>query len=173
MEFELNKAISILERTPTALKTLLEGLSSDWTVSNEGENTWSPYDIIGHFIHGELTDWIPRAKIILSNSSDKKFELFDRFAQEQNSVGKTMDDLLNEFEELRTNNLRILKDMNLSESDLSKEGIHPEFGTVTLRQLLSTWTVHDLGHIAQLSRVMAKQYKQEVGPWSQYLRILD
>lgn len=165
--------MEVLERTPAVLKSLLENLSQEWTESNEGEDTWSAYDIVGHLIHGESTDWIERTKIILSDSSDKKFKPFDRFAQFEESKGKSLSDLLIEFENLRMQNIAILKSLNLSDKDLIKKGIHPVFGEVTLSQLLSTWVVHDLNHIAQIARVMAKQYKTEVGPWIEYLRILN
>lgn len=173
MTFNLDSSIQILERTPQVLKTLLQHLSTDWTQHNEGGETWSPYDVIGHLIHGEKTDWIPRSAIILSDKADKTFELFDRFAQFENSKGKTLDQLLDEFEQLRAENIKTLKSWNLQEADYNKTGIHPEFGTVNLKQMLATWTAHDLGHILQISRVMAKQYTTEVGPWKQYLRVLD
>jgi uncharacterized damage-inducible protein DinB len=172
MEFETNKAISVLEKTPSVLRTLLEDLAKEWIHQNEGENTWSPYDIVGHLIHGEKTDWIARAEIILENDLDKKFESFDRFAQFENSKGKSLNQLLDEFEKLRIENLNKLKQMDLSTENLTLEGIHPEFGPVTLKQLLATWVAHDLNHIAQISRVMAKQFKTEVGPWKEYLGIL-
>jgi len=172
MKFEITKAIEILERTPNILESIMGGLSEDWLMNNEGENTWSPYEVLGHLIHGEKTDWIPRAKIILSDSSNKTFEPFDRFAQSHNSIGKSIDELLKEFKELRFLNLDELKTFEINESTLASEGIHPELGKVTLKQLLSTWVVHDLGHIAQISRVMAKQYKEDVGVWKEYLGIL-
>lgn len=174
MNFSILKSIEILERTPGVLESLLSGLSDEWIYQNEGVDSWSPYDVIGHLIHGEKTDWIPRAKIILSNSPDKSFTPFDRFAQLNDSRNLTIDELLNEFKTLRIQNLEELKALNLNdESTLAEIGIHPEFGEVTLKELLATWTVHDLGHIAQISRVMAKQYKDEVGPWIKYIRILN
>lgn len=173
MKFELAKSIEILERTPVVLETMLKGLSGEWIMQNEGPDTWSPFDIIGHLIHGEKTDWIPRMEIILSDKANKQFEPFDRFAQFQSSKGKSIGQLLDEFASLRSANIKKLKSKNLSESDLLKTGIHPAFGEVTLGQLLSTWVVHDLNHIAQVSRVMAKQYKDEVGPWIEYLRVLQ
>ena len=151
---------------------MLNGLSDEWLYSNEGEHTWSPYDIIGHLVHGEKTDWIVRAKIILSDNEDKIFVPFDRFAQENDSKGKTIQELLEEFETLRNQNLQELETLNITESDFIKKGMHPELGEVSLKQLLATWTVHDLGHIAQIARVMAKQYSTEVGPWNAYLGIL-
>lgn len=173
MVFSLGKSIEILERTPDVLNVMLQDLSIEWTSNNEGADTWSVYDIVGHLIHGELTDWIPRMEIILSDSANKKFELFDRFAQFENSKGKTLTQLLKEFQSLRKENMRLLKSKELTENDLHKTGVHPAFGDVTLSQLIATWTVHDLNHIAQISRVMAKQYKEEVGPWTAYLKILQ
>ncbi len=172
MEFNLAKSIQILERTPAVLETLLEGISGDWIMNNEGEETWSPYDIVGHLIHGEHTDWIPRAEIILKEGGDKKFTPFDRFAQFQESEGKNLQQLLKEFREIRSRNLEKLKRFHLTEENLDKKGIHPELGDVTLRQLLSTWTVHDLTHLSQITRVMAKQYKTAIGPWIKYFRVL-
>ena len=140
---------------------------------DEGIGTWSPFDVLGHLIHGEKTDWIPRMQIILEHGPSKIFEPFDRFAQMKESKGKTIDSLLQEFTRLRQENLRILKNVHLDESALEKEGTHPELGKVKLRELLSTWTAHDLGHIVQIARVMAKQYKSEVGPWKQYLTVVN
>lgn len=170
MKFTLTRSIQILERTPIVLNSLLEGLDEGWITSHEGENTWSPYDVIGHLIHGEVTDWIPRTKIILSDAPNKTFELFDRFAQFENSQGKNLTQLLQEFSELRAQNIATLKGFELTETDLTKTGQHPDpaLGTVTLKQLLTTWTVHDLSHINQISRVMMKQYREEMGPWPQY-----
>jgi len=173
MNFNLERSIEILERTPFVLKCMLTGLSDEWTSTNEGSKTWSAYDVVGHLIHGELTDWIPRAELILSGSSSRKFTPFDRFAQFEVSKGKSLADLLKSFEELRQKNIRHLRDRNISDQDLEKKGIHPEFGDVTLSQLLATWVVHDLNHIAQISRVMAKQYKEAVGPWTVFLRVLQ
>ena len=172
MDFSLSKSIEILERTPDSLIHLLEGISQDWTSCNEGENTWSVYDVIGHLIHGDRTDWLIRAELILSEKEDKSFIPFDRFAQFDDSKGKSLMDLLLEFKEIRSYNLLKLKEFNISDIDLNKTGIHPAFGEVSLSQLLSTWVVHDLDHITQIARVMAKQYKEEVGPWVEYLKIL-
>ncbi|MBQ4819514.1 DinB family protein [Aquimarina sp. MMG016] len=172
MKFNLNKSIEILQRTPNVLITMLQNMDKEWVFNNEGEKTWSVYDIIGHFIHGEKTDWIPRMEIILSDNPDKTFIPFDRFAQFENSKGKTLKQLLDEFQKLRKSNIEKLISTNLTDEDLQKTGIHPDFGSVTLSQLLATWVVHDLNHIAQISRVIAKQYTTEVGPWSTYLRIL-
>ena len=173
MKFDLVKTISVLQRTPAVFKTLLNGLSEDWTQHNEGGNTWSPYDILGHLVHGEKTDWIPRISIILSDAENKTFEPYDRFAQFEMSKGKTLKDLLVDFETLRNDNISYLITRDLSENELTLVGNHPELGPVTLSQLLAAWVVHDLGHIAQVSRVMAKQYKEEVGPWPKYLTILN
>lgn len=173
MTFNLNKSIEILERTPNVLTTLLNGLSDEWILTNEGQETWSAYDVIGHLIHGEKTDWLVRANLILSDNENKTFAPFDRFAQFEESKGKSISELLKEFRELREINLSELKSKNISAGSLKKTGIHPTFGSVTLEQLLSTWVAHDLGHIAQIARVMAKQYKDEVGPWREFLPILD
>lgn len=172
MNFSLTKSIEILERTPDVLTVMTKNLSPEWTNNNEGGETWNVYDIVGHLIHGELTDWIPRMEIILSDNPVKTFLPFDRFAQFGNSSGKTLDQLLAEFRELRAANINTLKSKQLTDQDLELKGTHPAFGTVTLLQLLATWTVHDLNHIGQISRVMAKQYIGEVGPWAEYLKIL-
>ncbi len=172
MNFNLEKSIQILERTPDVLHTMLLNLSDDWTNRNEGEGTWSVYDIIGHLIHGEKTDWMPRAEIILSEKADKNFQPFDRFAQFEESKEQSLTQLLEKFKTLRKGNIDRLRSKNITERKLESKGVHPAFGEVTLSQLLSTWVVHDLNHIAQISRVMAKQYKAEVGPWVEYLGIL-
>lgn len=172
MKFELDKSTQILSRTPEVLKALLSGLSPEWIKNNEGEDTWSPYDVIGHLIHCEKTDWMVRAKIIMSNIGDKTFEPFDRFAQMNQSQDRSIDELLDEFKERRQANLIDLGNLQIQHADLSNSGIHPALGEVELQHLLSSWVVHDLGHITQISRVMAKQYKTEVGPWAEYLSIL-
>ncbi len=173
MNFTLEKSLEILERTPNVLITMLQDISADWTSANEGGETWSVYDILGHLIHGEKTDWLPRADIILSENSDKTFKPFDRFAQFEDSKGKTLSQLLTEFRVLRESNIEQLRLKKLTNRNLEEKGIHPVFGEVTLSQLLSTWVVHDLNHIAQICRVMSKQYKTEVGPWTAYLKILQ
>ena len=173
MNFTFKKSIEILERTPQVLTTMLHNISADWTSNNEGGETWTVYDIIGHLIYGEKTDWIPRTEIILSGNADKKFELFDRFAQFRESKGKSLKQLLDEFEQLRIKNIECLRSKNITAPDLEETGIHPAFGEVSLSQLLSTWVVHDLNHIAQIARVMANQYKADVGPWTAYLKILQ
>ena len=171
MNFEISNALEVLERTPKIVHALLHDLPSQWTHENEGENTWSPFDVIGHLIHGEQTDWIVRAEIILQGEKGK-FEVFDRFAQFKNSKGKNLHQLLAEFEQLRVENIEKLKQLDLSPGNLTLEGLHPGLGRVTLKQLLSAWVVHDLGHISQITRVMAKQYTDAVGPWTEYLKIL-
>ena len=172
MDFNINKASEILSQTPNVVSSLIKNLSEDWILSNDGEKTWSTFDIVGHLIHGEKTDWIPRLNIILYKK-DKHFIPFDRFAQFENSKDKNILQLVSEFEQLRDKNLRYLNSLSLTETQLNLTGIHPEFGVVTAKQLLATWVAHDLGHIAQISRVLAKQYKNEVGPWAQYISILN
>ena len=173
MDFTLQKSIEILERTPGVLRAMLQGVSVDWTSTNEGEETWSVYDIVGHLIHGEKTDWMTRAAIILSENAGKEFTLFDRFAQFEESKGKSLQDLLDEFKILREKNIENLLSKNITANELQEKGIHPAFGEVTLAQLLAAWVVHDFNHISQVSRVMAKQYKEAVGPWIKYLKILQ
>lgn len=172
MKFNVEQAIQILERTPLVVETLLKGLDDDWTMQNEGGDTWSAFDIVGHYIHGEKTDWIPRMQIILGDG-DKNFKPFDRFAQFKDSKGKTLEQLLGEFHILRKESLNILNGISFTDEMFERTGIHPKFGTVTLKQLLSTWVVHDLTHIHQLSRVLAKQYESEVGPWYEFLGVLN
>lgn len=179
MEFEISKAIEVLSATPPTLRSLLGNLSEEW-VGPEIQNPnskiqnaeWRPYDVIGHLIHGEETDWIPRARIILAQGEDRTFVPFDRFAQFDNSKGKSLMQLLDEFARLRAECLDTLRSWSLSEEQLDLEGIHPELGLVTLRQLLSTWVVHDLTHIRQVVTVMAKRYEMGVGVWKEYLSIL-
>jgi DinB superfamily len=172
MELELERTIEILERTPRALRSLLDGLPDAWTRGNEGPETFSPFDVLGHLIHGEETDWIPRAQIILEHGASRPFTPFDRFAFGQASNGKSLASLLDTFESLRANNIITLRAFQLGPKQLDLLGTHPELGSVTLRQLLATWVVHDLGHLGQIARVMAKQYGTEVGPWKEYLPIL-
>lgn len=173
MEFQLPLAIEILERTPATFRALLGGVSEAWTTPNEGPDTFSAFDNLGHVIHGERADWIPRARIILARGENRRFEPFDRFAQYRESEGKSTAQLLDEFERLRAENVATLRGWKLGDRELALEGEHPAFGAVTLRQLLATWVAHDLGHIAQTSRVLAKQYREAVGPWRAYLPILD
>ncbi|MBM3760266.1 MAG: DinB family protein [Acidobacteria bacterium] len=164
--------MAILERTPATVHSLLHNLPSSWTTATDGPNTWSPYDVIGHLIHCERADWMPRLEIILTHGTSRPFDPFDREAQFRESVGKTLTDLLDEFTTLRHSNLTKLESLQLTESDLSLEGTHPAFGTVTAGQLIATWTTHDLAHIIQISRTMARRYKEEVGPWAQYLSVM-
>jgi hypothetical protein len=170
--FDLTSATAVLRRTPDTLDGLLRDLPREWTVAHEGPSTWSALDIVGHLIHGERTDWIPRAQLILRDGDATPFKPFDRAGHEAASRGKTMSDLLDEFRTLRTANLAILDGLHLSPEDFTRRGMHPELGTTTLSQLIATWVVHDLNHIAQATRVMAKRYDTEVGPWKAYLRIL-
>lgn len=172
MIFDLNKSLEILERTPGVLETMLLNLSDEWIHSNEGEQTWCAYDVIGHLIHGEITDWIPRMEIILTQNPEIQFEPFDRFAQFKNSEGKLLQRLLEEFKLLRKRNLDLLRNKHLTDKHFSLKGKHPALGEVTLAQLLATWVVHDLNHLSQVARIMAKQYKNEVGPWIEYLGVL-
>ena len=167
MQFDLDLSIAILERTPKILESWLGKLPDAWVYANEGEGTWSAYDILGHFIHGEHTDWIPRARIILSDREDKTFEPFDRFAQFEDSQGKSLSELLDTFKVLRQENIAELKGFNLEPDDYQKPGVHPELGAVNLGQLLATWVVHDLNHLAQIAQVLARQYKDSVGPWEE------
>ncbi len=173
MDFELSTAVAVLERTPAVLRALLGGLPPAWTSANEGPDTWSAYDIMGHLIHGERTDWIARAQVILAQGAERRFAPFDRFAQFRDSEGKSIEGMLDEFAALRAASLATVAEWRLTDAQLALTGEHPVFGAVTLRQLLSTWTAHDLGHIAQITRVMAKQYRDAVGPWREYLPVMD
>jgi len=173
MNFDLAASVAVLERTPQTFRAMLGGLSPVWTDATEGPDSWSPWVILGHLIHGERDDWIPRAEIILEQGTDRRFTPYDRFAQFQESKGKSLAQLLEEFAELRGQNMATLRGWRITSKQLSLTGEHPEFGSVTLRQLLSTWVAHDLGHIAQTARVMAKQYREAVGPWRAYLPVLD
>ena len=172
MKFDLDEGMAVLERTPSVLRALLEGLPRGWIEGNEGPETWSAFDIVGHLIHGERTDWISRSRILLEHGTERPFEPFDRFAQFEASKGKSIGELLEEFADLRERNLETLREMSLGAEDFDKEGMHPELGKVTLRELLATWVTHDLGHLAQISRAMAKQYGDEVGLWGAHLPIL-
>jgi hypothetical protein len=173
MKFSLDKSYEILERTPSVLRAQLAGLSDDWLMNDEGPETFSPYDVVGHLIHGEKTDWRERTIMILELGTAKSFVPFDRFAQFEDSNGKSLATLLDEFEKLRGANVTWLKSLKLTGDDFDKKGSHPSLGPVTLRQLLSTWVIHDLTHIAQITRVMAKQYKSEMGPWIEFFRIMN
>jgi DinB superfamily len=173
MDFDLPAGFAVLERTPHVLRALLAGLPPTWTDATEGPETWSPYVILGHLIHGERTDWIPRARLILDQGPQRRFTPYDRFAQFRESEGKSLAGLLDEFARLRAANLDTLAGWRLTDAELALEGEHPDFGLVTLRQLLATWVAHDLGHVAQTARVMAKQYREAVGPWRAYLPVLE
>jgi hypothetical protein len=173
MQFVLEEALAVLSKTPSTLRSLLHGLPAEWIEHNEGAETWSPYVVIGHLVHGERADWIPRARIIREHGESRPFDPFDRFAQFQESEGKSIDELLSEFETLRALNLETLREWKLSSSELESKGQHPSLGSVTLSELLATWVAHDLDHIAQIARTMAKQYSSAVGPWKAYLSILS
>ena len=173
MKFQIEQAVEILARTPETVKSLLGNLSDDWTENEADSESWSPFDVVGHFIHGEETDWIPRAEIILAQAENRTFEPFDRFAQFETSKGKTLSELIETFAALRTENLVKLREMNLTEEKLRLKGIHPELGEVTLEQLLATWTVHDLTHIRQIVTILARKYTENVGVWKEYLSILQ
>jgi hypothetical protein len=173
MDFELNAGLAVLERTPATLRALLADLPTDWTDAVDGPDTWSPYTVVGHLIHGERTDWIPRAELILAQGDARTFAPYDRFAQFRESAGRPLVDLLTEFETLRSQNLTTIRGWHLDDGQLDLTGLHPEFGSVTLRQLLATWVAHDLGHIVQISRTMARQYRDAVGPWRAYLSTLQ
>ncbi len=173
MKYSLERSYEILDRTPAVLQALLVGLSDDWVMPNEGPETFSPYDVIGHLVHGEKTDWVVRTKLILEFGNTQTFEKYDRFAQYEESKGKSLQQILDEFAAIRKENMIWFKSLNLTEDDLNSKGMHPVLGEVTLRNLLATWVVHDLTHIAQITRVMAKQYKTEMGPWPEFFRILN
>jgi uncharacterized damage-inducible protein DinB len=172
MEFRLDQTIEVLERTPGTLRSLLGGLSEPWVSCNEGTDTWTAFDVVGHLIQGEEADWIARLQSILEHGEWRTFTPFDRFAQVEKSKGKSLAELLESFAALREETLGRLRELDLQPDQLERRGTHPEFGPVTARQLLATWAVHDLGHIAQIARVMAKRYSDDVGPWKAYLRIL-
>jgi hypothetical protein len=173
MDFDLAAGTAILERTPHVLRAMLGGLPDRWITADEGPDTWSPYVIVGHLIHGERTDWVERARIILAQGPERRFAPFDRFAQLRESQHRPLPELLDEFAALRAENLATLAGWRISDAQLALTGEHPALGIVTLRQLLATWAAHDLGHIGQIVRVMARQYRDEVGPWREYLTIMD
>ena len=173
MECQLDEAVEVLSRTPAVLRALLHDVSAAWARNSVGADTWSPYDVIGHLIHGEETDWIPRAQIILRDGESRPFEPFDRFAQFERFTGQSLEQLLNTFAGLRQQNLDTLTRMGITADQWERRGTHPELGLVTLRQLLATWVVHDLNHIGQIVEVMAQQYVEAVGPWQAYLPILS
>jgi DinB superfamily len=173
MNFDLADGTAVLERTPGVLRALLAGLPPAWTDADEGPDSWSPFVVLGHLIHADHTDWIPRARIILAQGADLRFTPFDRTGQFRDSAGKSLGALLDEFADIRARNLATLAEWSPTDSQLALEGEHPQFGRVTLRQLLATWVAHDLAHIAQVARVMAKQYRDAVGPWRAYLSIMN
>jgi hypothetical protein len=173
MEHNLPHTISLLTRTPAALNALLRDLPETWTFRNEGENTWTVLDVVAHLIYGERTDWMPRARIILQFGETRPFEPFDRQGHIPESQGKSLAQLLDEFARVRSENLDQLRALNLRQADLERRGRHPALGIVTLSQLLAAWATHDLTHLHQISRVMAHQYREAVGPWSAYLGVLQ
>ncbi|HMK28805.1 MAG TPA: DinB family protein [Terriglobales bacterium] len=173
MEHNLPHTVSLLGRTPATLDALLRDLPQAWTLQNEGETTWSAFDVVGHLIHGERTDWMPRVKMILAFGETRAFEPFDRWAQVRESQGKSLGQLLDEFARLRKQNLAELVALNLRPEDFKRRGRHPTLGGVTLAELLATWAAHDLTHLHQISRIMAHQYREAVGPWSAYLGVLQ
>ncbi len=171
--FVIEEAMAMLARTPPTLDALLRGLPVSWTEAHEGGETWSPFDVMGHLIHAEHADWVTRVKIILRDGDTRVFDRFDRLAQFAASAGRALPDLLDDFARLREANLHELASLNLTHADLDRAGRHPELGAVTLRQLLATWVTHDLDHIVQISRVLARQYSDAVGPWRGYLRVIS
>ncbi|HEY8182081.1 MAG TPA: DinB family protein [Thermoanaerobaculia bacterium] len=172
MDFDLERSAEVLARTPATLQALLGGLAAEWIRGTEGPETFSPFDVVGHLIDGEETDWIPRARIILARGPNPRFEPYDRFRHLARNANRSADSLLQEFAKLRADNLNVLRAWQLTPSDLDLPGMHPSLGPVTLRQLLAGWVVHDLGHIAQIARVMAKQYTDAVGPWVPFMPVL-
>lgn len=172
MPFDLRNGIAILERTPGVIDALLSDLAAEWTTGNEGGETWSPFDVVGHLIDGELTDWMPRVRIIVEQGAGRRFEPVDRFVHISRNKGRSLDQLLTELRQLRAKNVTDLRALDLTPAQLQLRGEHPAFGSVTLEQLLATWVAHDLGHLAQITRVMAKQYRAAVGPWEAYLPVL-
>ena len=172
MDFDLDSSTDVLARTPATLGALLADLPEPWTRGREGPDTFSPFDVVGHLIDGEETDWIPRTRIILARGPDPRFEPYDRFRHRKRNAGRSLGELLEEFARLRAANLDLLHSWNLTDAELELPGIHPTFGPVTLRQLLAAWVVHDLGHVAQVTRVMAKQYRDAVGPWVPFMPVL-
>lgn len=172
MPHTLHDTISLLSRTPATLNALLRDLPDAWTFRNEGENTWTAFDVVGHLVSGERTDWMPRVRMILEHGETRTFVPFDRWAQERESQGKSLSELLDEFADLRSKNIVDLRTFNLQPNDLERRGRHPDFGPVSLSQLLATWAGHDLTHLHQISRILAYQYREAVGPWSIYLGVL-
>ena len=173
MEHDLQQTMALLTRTPAALDALLRGLPETWTMRSEGEDTWSVFDVVGHLIDGERVNWIPRARMILESGESRTFEPFDRLGHVREGRGKTLEQLLDEFTRLRQENVGELSALNLRREDLERRGRHPAFGVVSLSELLATWATHDLTHLHQVSRIMAHQYRESVGPWSAYLGVLQ
>ena len=173
MEFELEKATEVLGRTPAVVRSMVSGLSDDWTASSELKDVWGVFDVVGHLIHADETDWIPRAEVILAQGEDRDFPPFDRFGQFEKSRGKTLSELLDEFDAIRKECIATVRGWELTDEKLELRGVHPEFGEVSLRRLLATWVVHDLTHIRQIATIMAKKYEDAVGPWKAYLSILQ
>jgi hypothetical protein len=171
--FDLEEAVAVLERTPAALDALLRGLPEAWTRADEGPDSFTPFDVVGHLVDGEETDWMTRARLIRAGGPDARFAPYDRFRHRTRNVGRTLESLLDEFATLRAGNLAELRGWGLAAGDLAREGVHPSFGAVTLEQLLAAWVVHDLGHLAQVSRVMAKRYREAIGPWREFLPVVD
>ncbi len=171
--FSIDEAVPLLRQTPRTLAAMLRELPAAWTEAHEGGQTWSAKGVLGHLIHGEKTDWMPRARIILAHGEARAFDVFDRFAQFEESKGRTLAELLDEFAGLRDANLAELEGLGLGSADLERRGRHPQLGGVTLRQLLATWVAHDLDHVVQIARVLANQYADEVGPWRAYLRVIS
>jgi len=171
MIFNLNDITTVLQNTPQVLESVFKNLPETLTKTHEGPDTWSPYEVIGHLIHGEKTDWVPRIKIVLNDSKDKTFKTYDRFAQQREAL-KPLQELLSDFKELREYNLEYLKGLQIQDKDLSKKGMHPQLGEVTLQQLLTTWAVHDLSHLVQINRTIAKQHTDLMGPWPEFFSFL-
>ena len=172
MHYRIDHALEILRRTPRILRAQLKGLDETWVRSNYGPDTFSPFDVVGHFVHGEKVDWICRTKIILEHGESRPFDDFDRYAMHEDSRGKSIDDLLDEFESRRNDNLAELESMNITEEQFTLTGTHPDFGRVQLGHLLATWVVHDLHHLAQICKAMSYQYRDEIGPWREYIGIV-
>jgi hypothetical protein len=173
MQFHVRQAIEVLTQTPDVLSALLRGKSADWLNARKTPESFSPLDVLGHLMHGEMTDWIPRVRIILEHRDSKAFEPFDRFGFHALIARKRVDELLDEFAELRRQSLEALRELGIEEAQLDLRGMHPELGPVTLRNLLASWVLHDLSHIAQVVKTMAGEYRDAVGPWRAYLTILD
>lgn len=172
MDFELEKATEVLGSTPAVVRSMVGGLSDEWTAGSGRQEDWGVFDVVGHLIHADETDWIPRAEVILAQGEDRNFPPFDRFGQFEKSQGKTLEGLLDEFDAIRKECIATVRGWSLTDEQLELGGVHPEFGEVTLRQLLATWVVHDLTHIRQIATIMAKKYEDAVGPWKAYLSIL-